>query len=377
MLPTALAPLAPPRPTNCVTDLMLCVMHFGFLARVISLHTRGAAPKTSAGRQMRTIVVAYFSLIGAWQVHGAWCHIFAPGPDRFSLPWLWYIVNGALCPCLYGAALSLDQHPSHISGQFGRRLALAFGTLFVAFSMLAFSALNLAEYLPVPRTLEIALSPSSLERLRSMHIGWLDSALKADQARARIRAKQGVTDTALLLVFDGRGFARTPFAEAFDAKHATNFDLVAGFPSWHTHSLGFLFLVFGIVANTIQLLISAHAASRPAVPPCGDETVPTSRSESGSDSQTRQNNDRDDRCRRQRRAATCVRAHLGMTIAVTTMPLAMMVGGVPAGIDWMHICAGIGMYFQCVVCEQAIGEADRNAEIEGGGAETTSRKKVA
>ena len=43
-----------------------------------------------------------------------------------------------------------------------------------------------------------------------------------------------------------------------------------------------------------------------------------------------------------------------MMVAITTMPAAMVVGGIPAGIDWMHICAAPGMFLQCRACELAL-----------------------
>ena len=64
------------------------------------------------------------------------------------------------------------------------------------------------------------------------------------------------------------------------------------------------------------------------------------------------------------RAASVIRSHAGMFAALVTMPLAMMLGGVPCGIDWMHACAAPGMYLQAKACAEAIAHAEREATDE-------------
>ena len=47
-----------------------------------------------------------------------------------------------------------------------------------------------------------------------------------------------------------------------------------------------------------------------------------------------------------------------MFFALIGMPGAMLLGGVSAGIDWMHCFAAPGMYLQCRACEESIVDAD-------------------
>ena len=297
----ALAPMA--RVSNAVTDLMLCCMHTVFLVRALR-HKRAS--------QLRLLVMGYCAATAAWQTIGAVCHLFLPTPRELSPVWFAYIVLGALCGSLFGVILSLDT----FRGRSGRWLAAGFVCLWVAYTVGAVAQVDLAEFLPLPRDLEVTLSPLIARALGGT--GWMESALKA--------AKQKVAgEGPLTLRFDGRGYACTPFAEAFDAKHRQNDDLVAAFPDFRTHSLAFLFLCFAVGANGIMILIAAFGAMRA----------------SGA---------------RQRRARMCFRAHCGMAFALTTMPVAMVCGGVPAGIDWMHMCVSPGMFFQCRACELALDE---------------------
>mmetsp|Transcript_22614 Transcript_22614/g.89777 ORF Transcript_22614/g.89777 Transcript_22614/m.89777 type:complete len:208 (-) Transcript_22614:178-801(-) len=150
----------------------------------------------------------------------------------------------------------------------------------------------------------------------------------------------------LTLRFDGRGYAAVPFAEIFDARHAATFDLVAPFPCWRTDSLTLLMLCVGVFSNCVHIAICRHARDTTSSSGAGNDT-PSSFA-----------------ARRVARATRLARGHCFMGAALVTMPAAMLLGGVQAGIDWMHLCASPSMLAQALSCLEALDDECRFA-VEG------------
>lgn len=298
--------------TNAAGDFALCVGHMCFLAKVVPRTVKSARAK-----ELKAFVVAYFVFLAAFQGVGAWLHLTSPLQADMDLPWLAYLTVGCMSPCLYGAALSLDQ----LESRSARRLAaIAWCVAGAAYCYVTTLEIDLADHLPLPRSFEVVLPASVAFALRKCR--WMGSALRAN-------AETVAGAAPLTLKFDGRGYAATPFDSIFDDEYAHAKDLVAEFPSFRTESLGTLMLCFGVGANFVHFFICRSGAARDA----------------GS--------------ARAQRAASCAKSHRGMCVALVTMPCAMLFGGVPCGIDWMHACAAPGMYLQAKACAEAVDAADK------------------
>ena len=291
-------PFPQARVTNALGDLVLGGGHVYALA----LLPRGKG-------LMYWLVALYFVTLFLFQWIGAYFHIVSPGgPDSLELPWLLYLSFGCLAPCLYGAALSLDV----LESERAVKLWLLSG---LAYLVLVLAQLDLADYTHLPRSFEIVL-PASLAR-KMTFMSWMPSALRANGLA------EFNNSSSLVLKFDGRGYARVPFDGVFDAVYSSERDLVAALPCWRTDSLPFLMLCFGVVANATHLLICL--AKRRTHP----------------------------------RAKRNLLAHAFMKIALFTMPVAMLLGGINAGIDWMHACAAPAMWLQAKSCLECIRETSR------------------
>lgn len=298
---------------NAVGDVLLGVIHL----ILVLLATRTRPPtKNRRVRALRVVVPAYFLSLAAFQFIGGWMHVFRPRQRTLDAMWLSYLASGATAPCLYGCALSLDLLES------GAACAgwLASCALYVAVAVLQ---LDLADALALPRTFQLYISKEWAKRLEDLP--WMQSALRANSQTV---AGQGP----LTLVFDGRGYAATPITHVFDVEYASVSDLVAPFPDFRTHSLAFLMLCFGVVANLLHMATCLAAWNARA---------------------------------RARRNAL---AHVFMTLALVTMPVAMLLGGVPAGIDWMHACAAPSMLLQAKSCLEALDDDQPASSSSSSGA---------
>ena len=308
------------RISNALGDGLLCVAHLCFLYKAATV--RVSAPRAV---ELRYFVLAYFLSLALFQLQGAWIHVASPTYAEADRRWLAYLAAGALSPCLYGAALSQDQ----LRGATARRLAsLVWVTAGLGYVAVAAARVDLADFLPLPASLTVTLPAYGAHLLRNFR--WMQSALRLNGLQRTVPGAR-----ALNLTFDGRGYAATPFARIFDAEYAGAVDLVASFPCWRTESLGTLMLCFGVGANFVHLFIACRGRDSPSAS-----------------------------AERRGRAASVIRSHAGMFAALVTMPLAMMLGGVPCGIDWMHACAAPGMYLQAKACAEAIAHAEREATDE-------------
>ena len=307
------------RYSNAFGDFALCVAHLCFLSKVW-----GVAVSSQRAKELKAFVVAYFVFLAAFQCQGAWLHLTSPLHATMDLQWLAYLVAGCMSPCFYGAALSLDQ----LASRPARRLACVLWCLAgVAYCYVTTLEIDLADHAAfLPRDVTVVLPARAAAAFRGFR--WMDSALRSNDA-----ARAG--DRPLTLRFDGRGYAATPFDAIFDPEYKSARDLVAEFPCWKTESLGTLMLCFGVGANFVHLLICRRGARR------------------------------DPASRRAQRAQSCSAAHRGMFVALVTMPGAMLLGGVPCGIDWMHACAAPGMYLQAKACVAAVEAREaENAKLK-------------
>lgn len=250
--------------------------------------------------QLHQAACAYLSNLSLWQMIGAWGHLFNPAPREMDAFWQLYILLGAAGPCLYGCTIAIDlEAPAFAAWR--RNCFLA---LFLAFAVLSGAQIDLADYFPLPREHRLSLTPDLVAHLPSW-LPWLPHVISS----------QGVNET-IVLHFDGRGFASMPFEHSFDASLADSFDLVAAFPCWKTHSLAFLFLVFGFGINLI-LLVWTFKAYRHAL---GHKKT---------------------------RVFQWFMSHCATAVGVSSMPVAMFFFGVEGGIDWMHFINGFAILLQC------------------------------
>ncbi|KAJ1453561.1 hypothetical protein M885DRAFT_618926 [Pelagophyceae sp. CCMP2097] len=298
--------------SNAAGDLVLGVTHAVFLAKVLRLKTKGIEASL-----LKVLTLCYFTALGSFQLLGAFFHVVAPVPHQSSKLWLTYLVVGAAGPCCYGAILSVD----HLKAP---KLAAAWVALILPYIAFAHAAFDMAAVLTIlPTEFTVTVHPALAKFMADFP--WMPSALAAN-------AQTFAGEAALLLRFDGRGYAATPFSACFDSTYSKAVDLLAPFPCWRSDSLTVLMLVVGTVLNSVHLRI-CYTRSRVAA---------ASHLE----------------LRRKQRASNCLVSHAFMALALTTMPLAMLVRGVSGGIDWMHACAAPGMFLQCRACVQAIVDAD-------------------
>lgn len=290
---------------NAVGDVLLGLIHVVFTIKALRPPTKGRLGA------LRVVVPAYFASLAAFQFIGGWMHVFRPAQHKLDAMWLSYLASGATAPCLYGCALSLDLLESWAAC--GGWLASC--ALYVAVAVLQ---LDLADVFDLPRTFHLTISKDWAARLATLP--WMPSALRANSQQVAGRAP-------LTLVFDGRGYAATPIAHVFDKHYASVSDLVAPFPDWRTHSLAFLMLCFGVVANLFHMATCLSAL----------------------------------RSTRHQRASRNALAHVFMTLALVTMPAAMLLGGVPAGIDWMHACAAPSMLLQAKSCLESLDDTSSSS----------------
>lgn len=274
------------RVSNGVGDVLLGVVHLIFCF------------KSRRGR----LVPLYFLSLASFQLLGASYHFCDPAPSQLDLWWFAYLVCGATAPCLYGMILSLDcGKPSWpwIAG------AAAYFCLVAARFDLGLAS-----------SFEITFSPAIAKKLEKMP--WMESAL-------RLNNQQFAGQRDLVLRFDGRGYAATPFDKVFDDEYKDAFDLVAPFPCWQTHSLSFLMLCVGVLCNFFQFVL----------------------------------------CRLGGRSTL---GNVLLTAALLTMPAAMLFGGgVPAGIDWMHAWAAPTLLLQARTCFDILdGDVARREDDEDG-----------
>ena len=290
-----------PRLTNAVGDLVLGSAHVYALRQVLLVGRK------KNGLQL-WLVTCYFLSLLLFQLMGAYFHLWAPAPEESDGWWLLYLGFGSAAPCFYGASLSLDIFGPTKSG----RIVAPWLLLGFFYACLIKAKLDLAERWPLlPRSFAVEVPASVSQALR--HMTWMPSALRHN----------GLTtyeSLPLTLTFDGRGYARVPFDAVFDETFRFEKDLIAPFPCWRTDSLTLLMLCFGVFANATHFticLINRH---------------------------------------RHIRAKRNLLAHLAMKLALLTMPLACLLGGVHLGIDWMHCCAAPAMFLQAKSCIELIHE---------------------
>jgi len=305
------------RYTNALGDALLCGMHWLFVFKLV----RRGKVEGSRARVLQTLTMAYYLAMIGFQGFGCAMHLLEPTysvPDKF---WAYYLVCGCFAPSLYGMVVCCDQleNPRHA-------LMGVCGFLVASLSYLpcAYYRVDLSEVIPLPKTLELTL-PAFL--VRSMaSLPWMGSAL----------ALNGVSEAtqALRLVFDGRGYAATPFEDIFSPRYASATDLVASFPDWRCESLGTLMLCFGVGTNVVFTALNAHGARS---------------ADAG----------------RRERAAAGKLSGLYMFLALLSMPPSMLLGGVRCGIDLMHACAAPSMYLQAAACAGAVAAADAAARRAG------------
>mmetsp|Transcript_64026 Transcript_64026/g.183905 ORF Transcript_64026/g.183905 Transcript_64026/m.183905 type:complete len:334 (-) Transcript_64026:127-1128(-) len=307
------------RPSNCATDLLLCVIHLAFLARQWKLQ-----PISPHGYELRALAASYSVVCIIWQAQGAWNHLFNPIPSTMTCAYFIYLALGALCPSLYGVAISADIQPSPHAI---RRCQLAFAFMWVLYVALAAVELDLADHFPLPRTQELTISPTVVSWLPAQMIPWLPHAVAAS----------GGPGHPVTLRWDGRGYGAVPFEHAFsaDAVYAERFDLIAGHPCWKVHSFPFLFLVFGLGLNCAFTAKTLGAYRRLALEDMTYEPYCAA-------------------SRRRSRFFWWFVAHGLTTTGVAFMPVAMLFTGVSGGIDWMHCVMIPAMYLQCWGLEDAV-----------------------
>lgn len=309
------------RPSNCVTDLMLCMLHLVYALRWMRL-----SAKMSSACQMRLLATSYTLVTCSFQALGAWCHLFNPIPSEPNFCFYVYLMLGAACPCLYGCAMSFDIKPSRPATM---RCFLVFGVAWCLYGALAFANIDFADHLPLPRSQEVTLSAAVVEWLPARP-PWLP----------RVQAASGGKGQSITLKWDGRGYAATPFEHAFDADqtYASLFDLLAPHPCWKAGSFPFLFLIFGFGLNCVFLAKSFNAYRQTFTDTQGFQLEGSEASNLG----------------RRRRFLRWFVAHCITTAGILSMPVAMLFSGVAGGIDWMHCVMAVAMYLQCCSLEEAV-----------------------
>ena len=301
------------RYTNALGDALLCAMHWCFVYRFLR---RGRVTGDRA-RALQGLTLAYYLCMIGFQGFGCLMHLVEPNyavPDKF---WAYYMLCGCFAPPLYGMVCCLDQLEDVRHAVLGVAGFLVAPLLYLP---CAYFRVDLSDYLPLPKTLELTLPAFFVRRMSNLP--WMASALALN------RVKEATVP--LTLTFDGRGYAATPFEAIFDPKYRDATDLVASFPDWRCESLGTLMLFFGVGTNVVFTLLNAHGARSP---------------DAG----------------KRERAAAGKASGLFMFVALLSMPPSMLLGGVRCGIDLMHACAAPSMYLQAAACAGAVAAADARA----------------
>uniref|UniRef100_A0A7S3NIM2 Uncharacterized protein n=1 Tax=Aureoumbra lagunensis TaxID=44058 RepID=A0A7S3NIM2_9STRA len=303
------------RISNAIGDCLLGLSHLYALIYIIRRERkkRCLSRRNTKYILMYWLVCIYLGTLLSFQLIGAYFHLFSPNPAEASMIWLIYLGAGCVSAMFYGAALSLDIFNSKIAVF----CWLSFGFIYSFF--FAPMSLDLARYISfLPQKFSLKL-PGHFAHQYLQNMIWMPSALVFNQLN-NLSLDQKNYLPPIILEFDGRGYAATPFHSVFDPKYADTFDLVAAFPCWRTDSLPFLMLCVGVIANTIHLFICIATRNRHP------------------------------------RARANITAHLLMFLALIFMPVAMFFGGVPLGIDLMHTCAAPGMFLQAQSCFTALTE---------------------
>lgn len=308
------------RLSNAVGDVALGILHLVFFLKALGLARRHKSWRRQA---LAIVVPAYFFTLSGFQIMGAAFHLIRPAPARLDAAWLLYLTCGALAPCLYGVALSLDCIASDRNALTASAAWLVGCGIYVA---LATAQLDLALFVQLPTVIEVSLPPWVARSMREL--AWMPSALRRNR-------QSSPGEAPLRLRFDGRGYASIPFASVFDDEYESVFDLVAPFPCWRTDSLTFLMLTVGVLCNTCHIAI-CRSAQRPVL------------------------------------------GHLSLILALVTMPPVMLCHGVQAGIDAMHAGALPTLLLQAkhaldLARQRPTARRPLSLVLQAGSGKTTSR----
>lgn len=301
------------RPSNAITDLMLCVMHLAFVVKLMKLK-----PATAKGCELRMFAVSYAAVACIWQAMGARTHVYDPIATEMSFSYFLHLAFGAGAPTLYGCAISSEILSRHAA----RRWQLAYSLLWLCYMMLAVSNVDLADHFSLPRTQELTFSAGVVNWMPVDLIPWLPRAV----------ADSGGAGNAITLLWDGRGYASVPLEHAFnpDRIYADRFDLVAPFPCWKPECTPFLFNVFGLGLNSIFLVKSLSGYLAAAYQQV--DSTPG----------------------RKHNLLLWLLAHCVTMVGIALMPAVMLFGGVAGSIDFMHIWLSPAMYWQLLALEGSV-----------------------